>query len=96
MTRDEAITAVSVVFGGTHGGDEFWCMKFVEAVNRLGMLKLDEPKSMKGRVEELLVGKHLATCSVKTMGAEIGLSDVDYICRILDADGLKIVEKDRP
>jgi hypothetical protein len=76
MTRDEAI---KIVFQHGPGGPlKAQCEVWIELFERLGMLKLDEPKSAYKRAYELLdnAGYH---CS--------------QILELLTANGLKIVEK---
>ncbi len=90
MTRDDAIKIINDSFRDGRTPAQVW---LVDAFEKLGILKLDKPATIEDRVETLLVGTKLATCSTKTMGAEIGLSDVSTIVRMLDAANLKIVEK---
>lgn len=86
MTRDEAIEKVEACFLFNRPGQE-WVFNpryLMDAFVELGMLKLDEPKTLDARIntainEELLCGKR-----EKCAGS---------VKKALDAAGLKIVEK---
>lgn len=82
MTRDEAIKIVNKAIDDSKRGSAGCAGAInVDMLVSLGLLKLDEPKSMDARLQEALVMNGFVYTSVH-----------DYK-RVIDKAGLKIVEK---
>lgn len=82
MTRDEAIKKAEACFQFNVPSQEWFFnpIRLVAALENLGMLKLDEPKSAQQKLDEILV-------------AYLGASDLHSLRNEMDGAGLKIVEK---
>ena len=80
MTRDEAIKKFAEGHNNYQTG---WAERWVDMFVSLGMLKLDEPKSLDARINYAI---NYEMCSNKTVQAR-------EIKAALDRAGLKIVEK---
>lgn len=83
MTRSEAVRKLSTLPFGPSCGQEPW---LIDALVSLGVLKLDEPKSVLRRAESAL------RVAIQVGSPEDPMDAVDII-GCLDDAGLKIVEK---
>lgn len=88
MTRDEAIRTWREMLHPENGpkwSPEEWSKKAIDCYVALGMLKLDEPKSLPQKLRDFVMDTRLAQGdAMQRLG---NLKDV------LDAAGLRIVEK---
>ncbi len=82
MTREEAIARVLQAQGLDHAPNKHWGASFVDTLVALGMLKLDEPKSLIDR-----------TAYEALVSFDRNASEVRDIIDDLSRAGLKIVEK---